>query len=62
MKHFARKSETPAPDDPVRIFQEIWRKHSWLKNVRSAYGKVVIGYPAKRIEWLSLGIHRIFSN
>ena len=61
MSDFVSQFENPAPDDPVRIFPEVWRKHSWLENVRSKYGMVVIGYPAKQVEWLSLGTHRIFS-
>jgi hypothetical protein len=59
MDHFISKFEKPRRADPVRIFEEIWRNHSCLENVRSAYGMVVIGYPAKQIEWLSLGTHRI---
>jgi len=60
MNYFTRKFEESTPYDPVRVFPEIWREHPSLENVRSAYGMIVTGYPAKQIEWLSLGIHRIF--
>lgn len=61
MNYSVTQFENPVPADQVRIFPEVWREHAWLKNIRSKYGKAMIGYPAKQIEWLSLGIHRIYS-
>ncbi len=60
MIYWIKKFEKPKPTDPVRVFPETWREHAWLENVRSAYGMIVIGNPAKQIEWLSLGTHRIY--
>jgi hypothetical protein len=62
MIHWIKQFEEPNSTDPVRIFEEVWRKHPSIANVRSAYGMVVTGVPAKEIEWLSLGTHRISSN
>lgn len=60
MDHFIRKFDEPTALDPIRVFPEIWRNHAWLENVRSAYGTIVIGYPVKQIEEISLGTHRIY--
>ncbi len=62
MDYFVRRFNEPTANDDIRIFQAVWRKRSDIANVKSLYGMVVIGYPAKQIEWLSLGTHRIFSN
>jgi hypothetical protein len=59
MNHFLQQFDEPTAKDPVRVFPETWKDHPWLENVRSAYGMIVIGNPAKQVEWLSLGTHRI---
>jgi hypothetical protein len=59
MNHFVQQFDEPSANDPIRVFLEPWREHAWLENVRSAYGMIVIGFPAKQIETLSLGVHRI---
>jgi hypothetical protein len=59
MNHYIRRFDEPTVHDSIRVFPETWREHAWLKNVRSAYGLIVVGLPTKQIEFLSLGTHRI---
>jgi hypothetical protein len=56
MKYFITKYENPRPDDPVRIC-EAWREI--LENVHSVYMVAVTGFPAKQVEWCSVGIIKI---
>ena len=58
MNYFVSKYEDPRPDDPVRI-REVWNESSALKNVWSGYVVAVTGFPAKQIEWCSVGLIRI---
>lgn len=61
MNHFVRRFENPNRKDPVRIFEEVWKENRSVPNCRSAYGMVVIGEPAKQVEFLSLGAHRFYA-
>ena len=60
MNHFVRKFEEPNEEDPVRIFEEFWKKNDSVPDCRSAYGMVVIGSPVKQMEFPSLGVHKFY--
>jgi hypothetical protein len=62
MNHFVKKFEKPNREDPIRIFEEFWKKNDSVPDCRSAYGMVVIGSPAKQVEFLSLGLHKFYSH
>jgi hypothetical protein len=58
IKPMIHQFDEVGPNDPVRIL-EVWERHERVTNLKSALMLVFTGFPVKKIEQYSVGLHRI---